>query len=120
MLRGDDVENIYLIENHHEALGYWRNMHIFNKTIIHIDSHHDLFEGTSFPWINNYLWFAIKENILKEIYLVYPKHIIKNFDLVEKYVASIMGFVLGKSRNLTIAIYIDRKTGGKIYDYMLL
>ena len=28
--------------------------------------------------------------------------------------------VLGKSRNLTIAIYIDRKTGGKIYDYMLL
>ena len=24
--------------------------------------------------------FAIKENILKEIYLVYPKHIIKNFD----------------------------------------
>lgn len=93
MLRGDDVENIYLIENHHEALGYWRNMHISNKTIIHIDSHHDLFEGTSFPWINNYLWFAIKENILKEIYLVYPKHIIENFDLVEKYVASIMGFV---------------------------
>ena len=93
MLRGDDVENIYLIENHHEALGYWRNMHISNKTIIHIDSHHDLFEGPSFPWINNYLWFAIKENILKEIYLVYPKHIIKNFDLVEKYVASIMGFV---------------------------
>lgn len=87
------MENIYLIENHHEALGYWRNMHISNKTIIHIDSHHDLFEGTSFPWINNYLWFAIKENILKEIYLVYPKHIIKNFDLVEKYVASIMGFV---------------------------
>ena len=87
------MENIYLIENHHEALGYWRNMHISNKTIIHIDSHHDLFEGPSFPWINNYLWFAIKENILKEIYLVYPKHIIKNFDLVEKYVASIMGFV---------------------------
>ena len=74
MLRGDDVENIYLIENHHEALGYWRNMHISNKTIIHIDSHHDLFEGTSFPWINNYLWFAIKENILKEIYLVYDSN----------------------------------------------
>ena len=76
------MENIYLIENHHEALGYWRNMHISNKTIIHIDSHHDLFEGPSFPWINNYLWFAIKENILKEIYLVYPKHIIKNFDFL--------------------------------------
>ena len=62
------MENIYLIENHHEALGYWRNMHISNKTIIHIDSHHDLFEGPSFPWINNYLWFAIKENILKEMF----------------------------------------------------
>ena len=58
MLRGDDVENIYLIENHHEALGYWRNMHISNKTIIHIDSHHDLFEGPSFPWINNYLSYC--------------------------------------------------------------
>lgn len=63
MLRGDDVENIYLIENHHEALGYWRNMHISNKTIIHIDSHHDLFEGPSFPWINNYLWSSISKTV---------------------------------------------------------
>ena len=37
MLRGDDVENIYLIENHHEALGYWRNMHISNTISHRID-----------------------------------------------------------------------------------
>lgn len=37
--------NIFLMENHNEALGFWRKRNLKDKTLVHIDSHFD------FAWI---------------------------------------------------------------------
>lgn len=71
-----------VISNHHEVLYRWISKKYLNKTIVHIDSHHDMYKGNNFIWINNYLSFAINFHIAKEIYLVSPIHYFKNSNIL--------------------------------------
>ena len=86
------MDNIQILDNHHETLYYWRQNDFRDQTVIHIDSHHDLYDNEAFPWIDNYLWFAIRESIIKTLYLVYPRHVLRNADFFHKHISSIKGF----------------------------
>ena len=41
------MDNVFVMENHNEALAYWRRLGVKDKTLVHIDSHFD------FAWITD-------------------------------------------------------------------
>lgn len=69
---------IFLIENHHEAYFLWKKNRIKNYSLIHIDAHLDLridylFRvSDSYIDIGNFIFPAIKEGIVKDIYWIIP------------------------------------------------
>ncbi len=76
--------NFHPIIGHEEALDLWQEKKIKNATCLHIDHHHDLYinEETFFSTYENqfsdslnyanYLYFALRKNIIKNIIWVYP------------------------------------------------
>ena len=76
--------NFHPIIGHDEALDLWQEKKIKNATCLHIDHHHDLYENenTFFSTYENqysdslnyanYLYFALRKNIVENIIWVYP------------------------------------------------
>ncbi|MDI6829297.1 MAG: tetratricopeptide repeat protein [Armatimonadota bacterium] len=71
------IEKINVFDNHDQAYYLWKKAGISGAAVIHIDAHHDLFEpkGTNAPVISDYLRWALREGILREVYWVVPEHI---------------------------------------------
>ncbi|MCL2840758.1 MAG: hypothetical protein FWE05_08285 [Defluviitaleaceae bacterium] len=69
------MKNINIFENHHSVLFDWTSKGYNDCTIIHIDSHHDMYNDNKIIFIDNYLVHAIKLKVAKSIYLVFPDHI---------------------------------------------
>ena len=63
-----------LFENHDESLYYWRRIGTRAKTVLHLDSHHDLHPaiGPGRENIANYLSYAILEGIASRVVWVVP------------------------------------------------
>lgn len=83
------MNNIFLIENHNEALNIWRRNGIKNIDLLHIDAHIDL----DFPQIKPLEKIVNQANNLKDLkknleYNLYLKYYKKGFDKFDKKVDS--------------------------------
>lgn len=78
--RINKASKVFLIEDHDEAYRIWKRFQIKNRVVIHIDAHLDfdwIKEGNPIN-IGNYLYPAIKDGILREIYWIVPSPIWRN------------------------------------------
>lgn len=66
--------DIYLIENHDEALDVWHRAETFNKSVLHLDAHHDLQWSDEVEKldIGNYLCHALQSGCAQEVVWVVP------------------------------------------------
>lgn len=122
-------KNVFLMENHNQALLLWRKTGQKNRILVHIDRHFDfvnildkdpagLLEARSiadfkkmaknnFFWnlsgrkkdalvhIGNYIYPAVKENIVREFYWIVPDSTFKNnrrIKLFKREIEDIVGF----------------------------
>ena len=69
-----------MVEDHHEAYHYWKKLGIKDKIVIHIDAHIDFdwMEDSTPLNVGNYLYKAIKEGMIRELYWVVPSPIWHN------------------------------------------
>jgi len=67
---------IHLMENHDRAYELWSEGGMHQRTLVHIDAHHDMVwaEDRAGLSIANYICFALKEQIVREVYWVVPDH----------------------------------------------
>src|SRR5207245_167351 len=64
----------FLLEKHDEAYYIWRDAGVRDATLIHVDAHHDMWpiaEGKH-TTVGDYVFRAMKEGIVKEIFWVVP------------------------------------------------
>lgn len=75
-MNGQMTEKINTFDNHDKAYYLWKTAGIKEAAVVHVDAHPDLFEpqGTSAPVISDYLRWALREGILREVHWVIPKH----------------------------------------------
>lgn len=70
--------NIYLIENHHEAYSLWKKNNISNTTLVHIDAHIDYDQNKlaltndQNITIGNFIYPAVETGMIKSFYWVIP------------------------------------------------
>lgn len=64
----------FLIENHDEAYHLWRRAGFENRSLVHVDAHHDMWwlDDAGSLTIANYVCQAIKEGIVNEVAWVVP------------------------------------------------
>lgn len=71
-----------IFTNHKKSYIYWWMKQIKNNTLIHIDAHSDLYRNRNMDlrYLNNldmncddYIWYAIRDCFINEIYWVYPE-----------------------------------------------
>lgn len=84
--------SIYIIDDHHEAYYLWAKKKYNALSLIHIDSHHDMYTGNNFPWINNYVYYAVKTGIVRTCYWVVPEYFYNNKLNLEQKIKTIHGF----------------------------
>lgn len=70
----DPGRQIFLFENHDEALFVWRRAGVSSRILIHVDPHHDM--GWNQPGASvtfaNYICAALQEDLVREVYWVVP------------------------------------------------
>jgi hypothetical protein len=65
--------NISLIEDHGEAYDVWKKHNFYKRTLIHFDAHLDMdVNRLSSITIGNFLYHAVKEQIISRIFWVVP------------------------------------------------
>jgi tetratricopeptide (TPR) repeat protein len=70
----EPLNRVFLVENHDQAYYIWRDAGVRNRTLVHIDAHHDM------SWVNqkdnitiaNFICPALKQAFLQEIFWVVP------------------------------------------------
>lgn len=130
-------KNVFLMENHNEAVLLWRKTGQKNRILVHIDSHFD-FENIldkdpsclleiktisglkttaekNFFWnltgrkedelvhIGNYIYPAIKENIVSQFYWIVPDWVFKNTRRIKRFrkeIENIIRFGLKENNKL--------------------
>ena len=68
------MNQVFLMENHDEAYYTWRDANAKQKTLIHIDAHHDMWwtpENTR-TTIANFICPGLKEEMVREVFWVVP------------------------------------------------
>jgi tetratricopeptide (TPR) repeat protein len=76
----ESVDRVFLIENHDQAYYIWRDAGVKNRTLVHIDAHHDMHwadEKTTVT-IANFICSALREALLGEIFWVVPDATFQN------------------------------------------
>jgi tetratricopeptide (TPR) repeat protein len=65
---------IALIENHDRAYELWQQAGVRQRTLLHIDAHHDMWwaDNVGSLSIANFISLAIAQNLVREIYWVVP------------------------------------------------
>jgi tetratricopeptide (TPR) repeat protein len=73
-LGADPIDRVFLIESHDQAYYIWRDAGVRNRTLIHIDAHHDMSwtDDKAIITIGNFICPALKQGLLKEIFWVVP------------------------------------------------
>lgn len=68
------TSRISIIDNHDEAYHLWKALGLTNLAVVHVDAHHDMVQpdGTSVPTISDYLRWAIREGIAREVVWAVP------------------------------------------------
>jgi hypothetical protein len=68
------MDKIFLIENHDEAYYIWRDAGIVNRTLLHIDAHHDMWWAgdESIITIANFICPAVKQDLLQKFLWIVP------------------------------------------------
>ncbi len=68
------TDHVHLVENHDEVYHLWGSSGMKHRVLIHIDAHHDLgwFADPNHMDIANFIWPALKENIVREFFWVVP------------------------------------------------
>jgi tetratricopeptide (TPR) repeat protein len=70
----EPANRVFLIENHDQAYYIWRDAGVSDRTLVHIDAHHDmswLYEKANIT-IANFICPALKQALLREIFWVVP------------------------------------------------
>ncbi len=69
----------YVINGHHEAYHLWRGLGVKRRAVVHVDAHHDLWDGVEKnedgsynPHCGNYLLPSIKQKITNEVWWINP------------------------------------------------
>jgi len=68
-------DKVILVENHHEALYFWKKKKFSNLPLMHIDAHSDLnpsFLKSKKVDIGNFIYIALHKNIISDFYWVIP------------------------------------------------
>jgi tetratricopeptide (TPR) repeat protein len=70
----EPLNAVFPIENHDEAYYVWRNAGFRNRTLVHIDAHHDMGWVDDDAGINigNFIYPALKRDLLQEVFWVVP------------------------------------------------
>jgi tetratricopeptide (TPR) repeat protein len=65
---------VFLMENHDAAYPIWQSNGIRNRTLVHVDAHHDMWRTGKHETITvaNFISAAIEDGITKEIFWVVP------------------------------------------------
>jgi len=68
------VDKVFLIENHDQAYYIWRDAGVRNRTLVHIDAHHDMSwaDDKTTISIGNFICLALKQALIQEILWVVP------------------------------------------------
>jgi tetratricopeptide (TPR) repeat protein len=68
------VGRLCLMENHHQAYGFWRDRDARHKVLVHLDAHHDMWWTSDAQLISiaNFLCPALKDDVIREIYWIVP------------------------------------------------
>jgi tetratricopeptide (TPR) repeat protein len=70
----DPAERVVLMENHDQAYHTWRNAGVKQRTLVHIDAHHDMWwvkEKISLN-IANFICLAMKDDLVSRVFWVVP------------------------------------------------
>ena len=63
-----------LADLHDEALYAWREAGVRGAVLVHVDAHHDAdADEWDFITISNFVWYALREGVLREVYWVVPE-----------------------------------------------
>src|SRR5262249_4137482 len=70
----DPVNKVFLIENHDQAYYIWRDAGGRNRTLVHVDAHHDMSwaDDKATITIGNFICPALKQTLIQEIFWVVP------------------------------------------------
>ena len=63
-----------MFENHDAAYQIWRRARLRARTLVHVDGHHDMWRAPGYNTINiaNYISFALKDGLVKDVFWVVP------------------------------------------------
>jgi tetratricopeptide (TPR) repeat protein len=70
----EPLERVFLIESHDEAYYIWRDAGVTERTLVHIDAHHDMWwvrDGQTVA-IDNFICPALKQDLLREVFWIVP------------------------------------------------
>jgi tetratricopeptide (TPR) repeat protein len=96
---------IFLFENHDEALSLWRRAGVSSRILVHIDPHHDMWWNRPGAGVNfaNYVCAALQEDLVRQVYWVVPSAswaAVRNRRQILHQLRGILEAYPGKRRNL--------------------
>jgi len=80
---------LFLTENHDELCNKLREHNLYNKMLIHIDSHHDMGKTGTKMTIGNFITYAIHHHYVNRVVWVVPDHYFTNLSYFQKLVFQI-------------------------------
>lgn len=76
----DALDQVFLMENHDEALRIWRDAEVHQRILVHIDAHHDMWWADDEADVNigNFICLALRQGLLREAFWVVPDAAFEN------------------------------------------
>ena len=70
----DAIGRIVVMENHDAAYGVWRDAGVAQRTLIHVDAHHDMWRARRPDQITiaSFISVAVADNLVRHVYWVVP------------------------------------------------
>src|SRR5580698_342304 len=75
----EPLDSVFVFECHDQALHLWREASVRDRVLIHIDAHHDAWPLSGPVSIANYIWPALADGLLREVWWVVPDASIATF-----------------------------------------
>ena len=76
----DALDQLFLLENHDEVLRIWRDAGVYQRILVHIDAHHDMWwvDDEADVNIGNFISLALRQGLLREVFWVVPDAAFEN------------------------------------------
>jgi tetratricopeptide (TPR) repeat protein len=129
----DPVDKVFLFENHDQAYYIWRDAGVRNRTLVHIDAHHDMSwaDDKTTISIGNFICPALKQELIQEIFWVVPdatfrdakscKPVLRHLkQLLKKYPSTSRSSIIVQDHQITTSIMEKKLTVCPLFSLPML